>query len=94
MARVRAGIGTGGEMDPGTKARVGSLVQSRGGLPIEVERRLVAKAKLITIDGSTDAFMLCSGTTANRWSKAKPLVDEAINSFKADPAADFSEAMV
>ena len=61
---------------------------------LQVERRLVAKAKLITIDGSTDAFMLCSGTTANRWSKAKPLVDEAINSFKADPAADFSEAMV
>ena len=32
-------------MDPGTKARVGSLVQSRGGLPIEVERRLVAEER-------------------------------------------------
>ena len=56
----------------------------------EVPRRVRVRAIVV----GDDVVMLVAGSTANRWKLAAASVDEAVGSFSAREAPEFSSEMV
>jgi len=63
----------------------------------EVARRVLVRAVPCptgaSSSSSSDTVMLVAGSTAQRWPKAEAAARHAVETFRVDPAPDFSAAM-